>query len=145
MRPPFDRTSCGCGECSAHCHVQPGPLAPGDFERIAAKMRLPLEVARGWFRASPGAVVRIDGVIRRIGTIVPKADQSGRCAFLDTSGRCTIHDVAPFGCRMFDGHMEQAEAHRRGVWYLREIEADPGYGRLRSTLEPAATYRPAHW
>lgn len=33
--PPFPRTVCACHDCVQCCKKQPGPLAPGDFERIA--------------------------------------------------------------------------------------------------------------
>lgn len=145
MIPPFERTSCDCDRCAAHCHVQPGPLAPGDFERIAERMKLSTSAAMPFFRSSGGTVIqdRRTGEIRRIGSIVPAADSTGRCVFLDASNHCTIHDVAPFGCRMYDSHMPEAVWHPRTVWMIRAVESTPEYQRLREQLKHQKTFRKA--
>lgn len=106
-------------------------------------MRLSLADAMPFFRRSPGALVRtIDGSVRRIETIAPAADLTGRCVFLDINDRRQIHAVAPFGCSMFDMHMTPDVAYPRAIWYLRQIEDSPEYARLRSRLRPATTYNP---
>ena len=43
---PFTRTACGCPTCVSGCTSQPGSLAPGDIERIAAY--LPNRCGRSW-------------------------------------------------------------------------------------------------
>lgn len=148
MNPPFSRTVCACADCASHCKRQPGPLAPGDFERIASKMQLPAEQAAAFFRASPGALVRDSqtGLPRRIGTIVPATtDAGGRCVFLDQNDQCLIHDVAPFGCAYFDHHMPARIAYPRTVWYLRAVDASPDYARIRSALKYCTTHNPNVW
>jgi len=141
---PFNRTQCACDRCVQCCKRQPGPLAVGDFERIASFMRLDLDRAKSFFRNSPGAVVSVAGEPYRIRTIVPAADRSGRCVFLDRDDRCQIHEVAPFGCAFFDMHMAPDVANVRAIWYLREIDSDESYGRLRRSLQFADTYNPTH-
>ena len=139
----FQRTSCACNECVACCKRQPGPLAPGDFERIAAHLGEDRQTAKLHFWASPGALVmdRETGVQRKIGTITPRFVK-GRCVFLDEQDRCAIHPVAPFGCAMFDTHMRAPEAAMRGQWLAYQQDTDEEYKRLRSELPFASTYKP---
>lgn len=140
--PPFDRTICACPACTACCTEQPGSLAAGELEAIASHLQLPVRVAALKFWASPGALVgnRATGQTFRVGTITPRLVR-GRCVFLDAEDRCTIHAVAPFGCRMFDTHMDAAEAHPRSLWLVRS-QADPAYQSLRRTLVPATSHKP---
>jgi Fe-S-cluster containining protein len=146
----FDRTECACKECVACCKRQPGPLAPGDFERIvdytAEKQGLSHEVAfeqvKKQLCASPGSLVKdvIGGIVKRIGSITPRMER-GRCVFLDENDRCKIHPVAPFGCAYFDTHMSPHEAHPRSIWLAREQMSDE-YKKLRDTLPYARSYKP---
>lgn len=139
----FDRTTCACSECVGCCKRQPGPLVPGDLERIAAFRGESVEEAKKNFWASPGALVK-DGAGRtsRIGTITPKWDRrKKRCVFLDDNDRCQIHSVAPFGCAYFDTHQTPAEAHDRSIWTARQ-QMDPEYQQLRNTLDHATHHKP---
>lgn len=145
MTPSWKRTKCGCSTCSSHCLEQPGYLIPGDFERI----RDYLDAAgRGDevtnFVASPGAVVANSetGVRSRVGTIVPARRPDGACAFLDAQGRCTIHEVAPYGCAFFDSHMTKAEGSRRSIWGIRQIIGNRLYTLIRNALPEATAWRP---
>ena len=140
---PFPRTSCACPQCVEPCTRQPGPLAPGDFERIAAHLGLAPEAARAHFWASPGAVVRdgVDGHIYRVGTITPRLE-GGRCVFLDADDHCRIHAVAPAGCALFDMHMPAARAATRSMWLVRLQRDNCAYQALRATLPAAASWRP---
>jgi len=142
VAPPFVRTTCACADCVQCCRDQPGSLAPGDLERIAAYLAQPLRIVALKFWASPGALVANSrtGQTFRIGTITPKRVR-GRCVFLDDVGRCTIHAVAPFGCAYVDTHMDAEEGHRRAMWLVRQ-QSDPAYQSLRRTLDPATSYKP---
>jgi Fe-S-cluster containining protein len=145
MKAPFERTVCDCALCSGCCKQQPGFLIPSDVEAIAKFMDLPVEeFARTYLRKSPGALVgdRSTGQTWRIGTIVSAPDPTGRCVFLDSHDRCLIHPVAPFGCSMYDSHMDPFTANARTVWSLRLVASDADYQRLRETLPDAASYRP---
>jgi len=140
--PPFARTSCACEACIQCCHDQPGSLAPGDLERIAAYLQRPLRIVALKFWASPGALIANSrtGQTARVGTITPKRVR-GRCVFLDDVDRCTIHAVAPFGCAYFDTHMSAAEGHPRSAWLV-HAQTDPSYQSLRRTLPVATSYQP---
>ena len=137
----FERTTCGCPDCVACCKRQPGPLAPGDFERIAAHLGEDRATAKLQFWASPGALVQSRGVQFRIGTITPRMVR-GRCVFLDEHDRCSIHAVAPFGCAMFDTHMATREAAKRGGWLVEQQAGDEDYQALRNELPFATSYKP---
>lgn len=139
---PFTRTpACSCADCVQCCHDQPGPCAPGDVERIAEYLGVPVRVAALKFWASPGALVvdRTSGRRFRIGTITPRRVR-GQCIFLKDD-HCTIHEVAPAGCTHFDTHMDAAEGQARGAW-LAALQTAPAYQSLRRTLIEAGSYRP---
>jgi Fe-S-cluster containining protein len=142
MPSPFSRTTCACAECVACCKRQPGPLAPGDLERIAEHRGETVEVAKAHFWASGGALVQDQTTGRqfRIGSITPRLVR-GRCVFLDADDRCSIHSVAPFGCAYFDTHMTAAEGQRRGAWLARR-QLDDDYQELRRQLPFATSYKP---
>jgi Fe-S-cluster containining protein len=138
----FKRTVCACEECTRCCLRQPGPLAPNDFERIAAFLGEDRETAKEHFWASPGAIVQLhSGETVRVGTITPRY-RKGRCVFLDENNRCKIHPVAPFGCAYFDTHMSNAAAQARGSWLAHEQMTDAEYKKLRSELPYATHHKP---
>ena len=146
----FTRTTCACDRCRACCKRQPGAFAHGEIERlvehIAEKQKCGRELAFQFVKAqvwaSPGALVKdtSTGRTHRIGSITPRFKR-GRCVFLDENERCTIHAVAPFGCAMFDTHMDNATAHPRSV-HLALSHTNPDYQRLRNELPMASHYKP---
>lgn len=143
----FERTTCACRECVDCCKWQPGPLAPGDIERIVASRGLSGEAAATFietkFWASPGALV-LDlrtKTTRRVGSITPRF-ANGRCVFLGLDDRCEIHAVAPAGCALFDTHQSAETAQAIGSALIRAIEADPAYLEIRSLLPIATSYAP---
>lgn len=142
MTPPFGRVVCDCEECTDCCRHQPGPMVPGDMHRIVTFLGRDLSTptARELFVASPGALLaRPNGETYQVGTITPRADATGRCAFLTPDDRCSIHEVSPFGCAYFDTHMPPWEANRRSAWAVRK-QMEPGYQLVRSLL-PLASHR----
>lgn len=154
MRPPPiieapQRTECACAACVQCCKEQPGPLAPGDYERIRDRMQVDDAGARALFRSSEGALVqlRVDGAVvqRRQRTIVPLYDRRHRrCVFLGADDRCAIHEVKPAGCAIFDTHMDKGAAEARSYWLLMQ-QSDPGYQELRKQLKVADHYRPRRY
>lgn len=140
---PFTRPAdCSCADCVRCCHDQPGSLAPGDLERIAAHLGVPLRVAALKFWASKGSLLGNSqtGETYRVGSITPRRVR-GRCVFLNAQDRCTIHHVAPFGCAYFDTHMSAAEGQPRALYLARAMMA-PEYQSLRRTLDEATHYKP---
>lgn len=133
--PPFARTACACPADIEHCS-RPGYLVPDDLERIWRTLHLRGDTdPQRFFEASRGAVVAntATGQRFRIGTIVPKIERD-QCVFLDCHRRCTIHEVAPFGCAFFDVHMEWLERQRRTAWGLRSILESVAYKDTREVL-----------
>jgi Fe-S-cluster containining protein len=141
----FTRTSCACEQCVRCCKRQPGPLVPGDLEKIAAHRGETIEEAKKNFWASPGSLVKTlsTGEVKRIGSITPKY-RKGRCVFLDENDRCSIHPVAPFGCAFFDTHMSNVTAMPRSLWAARAME-DAEYQKLRNGLPYATHYKPQRY
>jgi Fe-S-cluster containining protein len=143
-RPPFERTVCTCEKC-VECCSRPAHLIPSDIKRIAdflaekSRVDAPAD-ATIFFRASSGTSISIRDRRRNtihttmIPTITPRTGPNGRCVFLDDANRCTIHDVAPFGCAFFDMHMPKEEADKRSWWGVREIAPSEQYKALRAML-----------
>lgn len=142
MTHTFARTTCACAADVANCRRQPGSCVPGDLERIAAHLELPVSEAKLLFWASPGAIVADrHGNHVRVGTITPRKLETG-CVFLDPEGRCKVHAVAPFGCAYFDMHMGPEEGNRRAIWAVMQQASDMAYQRLRLTLARATSWAP---
>lgn len=143
--PPFERTVCACKACVDCCKRQPGPLAPGDFERIAAFLGESPEVAAQHFWASPGALVRdgSSGKVTRIGSVTPRYDRrKKRCVFLNDDDRCMIHPVSPAGCALVDTHQSPSEAHERCLWLALRQQGSAEYQQLRRSLPYATHHKP---
>jgi len=132
----MERTKCGCHDCTAGCKAMPGCLIPGDIERIQGHVGdVSGEFVLSHFVVSDGALVRKEFVDRtvefRVPTIVPAQKPDGSCVFLDVDDKCSIHEVAPFGCAYHDTHMTaevaaprsefcvatQIESHKNGTPY----------------------------
>ncbi|WP_261345428.1 YkgJ family cysteine cluster protein [Thalassoroseus pseudoceratinae] len=99
----FERSTCACGKCKAGCKSMPGRLASGDLDAIANFFGVDPgneEFTQRNFRSLDDWKVGEEPVT--IPTIVPAQKESGRCVFLTKDDRCSIHPVAPFGCRNFD-------------------------------------------
>lgn len=143
LRDRYVRTACACAECVRCCHEQPGPLAPGDVERILEHLGVDATAASAFFWASPGAVVRdrLTGRTRMIGTITPRLE-AGRCVFLDDADRCRVHAVAPFGCSHVDTHMPRAWWQGIASALYTAVERSDAYRALRRTLPAATSWRP---
>jgi Fe-S-cluster containining protein len=123
--PDFNRTECACHDCRSFCKSMPGALTPDDLPRIAAFLQMDHdwpEMLKRYFNASPGALVVTHGVLKRVGTIVPARKEDDSCVFFDEQERCRIHPVAPFGCAMFDNHIEPEDGSKKHD-YLIQITA----------------------
>ena len=109
LHDKYERIVCACAVCRAACKTMPGSLCPDDIARLAdyKGMAVDSEEFVDWFLdhfvASDG--IRAIDTVRlkmvRIGTIVPKQQESGACVFLDAGERCTIHAASPFACSHF--------------------------------------------
>lgn len=126
--PPFQRTVCACPAEVAYCKTRPAGLVPGDVERIAAFLKLPVdECLQLYFSASDRTTVLAGGQARTVWQLVPITQAHG-CVFLGADDRCKIHAVSPFGCAYFDSHMNAREGDRRSRWMIYQL-SDPAYVR----------------
>ena len=143
LNQKFERTYCKCGQCKAVCRTLPGNLAPGDLERISDYLEVtaaggeltPAFLAN--FQASEGELVKRDGELMRIPTIVPAQRANGRCVFLSKKDECTISPVAPFACSQFnvcDGPKKRHEQTKRSHAVLNAIMASVAYIQWYSWL-----------
>lgn len=106
----------------------PGALTPADLPRLAARLGYGDDIerfARENLHASQGTPVTAPG--RRVvtlRTVIPGTKENGACKFLDTAGRCTMHDVSPFGCAYFDAHQSDREDALRTDAMYRAVHDD---------------------
>jgi Fe-S-cluster containining protein len=120
----IERTTCDCQTCKAFCRTSPGDLAPGDVERIAEY--LGVEPSDHFLHANFVACrdhkLRVDNKELTIPTIIPAQKPDGRCVFLTSDERCSIHPVAPFGCAKFNACEADIHAdYERMVAMLRTV------------------------
>ena len=142
MKAPFETTSCSCPEDRASCRRQPGHLLPGQMAVIADYLKEKIEDVRGFFWNSPGMTLgNKEGERFHLRTITPKF-KHGKCVFY-RQGRCTIHPVAPFGCRYFDIHMSAEEGQRRAMWGVENLVSNlEDYTAERDQLTLATHHKP---
>jgi Fe-S-cluster containining protein len=129
----YERTSCGCKECVRNCQFMPGFLIPSDLGRMIPSGALPTAWAEGRLLASPGAIVAntATGQMFRIRTLVPARKSDGSCINLSADNRCTIHQIAPFGCAFFDCGPERGELSHFGLFAVQEAwENNHLYARI---------------
>lgn len=102
------KESCTCAYCRDGCSVKPGWFAPGEADKAAAHMGLPLGeffakyLAVDWWEADseiPQTTFVLSPAIvgEDTGTEFP-GDPRGRCVFYQDE-RCQIHPVKPVECR----------------------------------------------
>jgi Fe-S-cluster containining protein len=124
----FERTRCACRACSICCEHMPGALAPADLPRLAERLGYGSDIerfARENLHASQGTPVTTHGrKVVTLRTVIPAARENGACRFLDTAGRCTVHEASPFGCAYFDGHQSDREDALRTDAMYRAIYED---------------------
>lgn len=99
------RESCTCAACVACCERKPGWFKPGEAEKVAAFLKIPLDelfrdyLAVDWWvgGAEGDTFVLSPGIVSSpTGEEMPYVAH-GRCVFLKR-GRCSIHAVKPFEC-----------------------------------------------
>lgn len=143
LRADYPRTVCACEACVTCCKHMPGSLAPGDLERILLHQKATADPT-AWllehFQASDGAramkMTPRGPQIIPIRTIVPKLTDTG-CVFLK-EGKCSIHEVAPFGCAYMDTHQQGREAaHALGAAQVQDWAEGGTYAQAWEVLHDA--------
>lgn len=119
------RTDCDCEDCTLPCKHKSGFLIPSDLKRISDALNSAssniAEFANEHLEASPGAVVLHQGHLKSIPTLVPRRRADGSCHWLTEDNKCSIHEVAPFGCAFFDSHMDLEEGKKLSAKGLVQI------------------------
>jgi len=74
-------------------------MTGGDYyvflkQQEAEKIRVHLQLSRGWFRRR--YLERLKG-----GELVAASGTDSRCVFLDVNGRCKVYPVRPLQCRTY--------------------------------------------
>jgi len=149
MQLTFDRTfkgiprsKCDCEECRKPCEWMPGYYLPEDLPRAFGSWDVEPTLSavhefvsqrdhelHWYFRASLAATVVVQGQAVQFGTLVPPTKGDGSCGHLSISGKCGVHELAPFGCAFFSSHNEDKELAKQGLMVLFEawqgISQDP--------------------
>lgn len=105
-----DKPSCACTFCRACCHHKPGMMLPEDVGRLAKQLgltekelfdkHLAVDVVHDQDRDT--YVLAPASVQTKNAGQVYRHDEGGRCVFLQRDGRCGIHAVKPYECRVVD-------------------------------------------
>jgi Fe-S-cluster containining protein len=142
-----ERTECQCNKCQGFCEKVPGWFAPGEAQKVADFLGLPLKklfklklAIEYWLGDS-----RIDETVFVLapttdtmepGTVAPTSKPFGRCAFFDTKTRkCTIHPVKPFECAVIDHDPSKKQLFREArednvrEWAKKQKEIERVYGK----------------
>ena len=114
-----DRLSCDCNICKNACKTKPGWFKPGEAEKVAEYLNIPMldlfnnYLAVDWFSGegenyyplSPSAKTNLPGEMWPY-------NPRGECIFYK-QGKCSIHPVAPFECRAYTHADTSEEAIKR--------------------------------
>lgn len=112
-----DAPECTCAGCRNACATKPGWMVPGDAERIAAHLGLPLpelfrtKLAVDWWEAdedAPLTFVLAPAIKGEATGAEYPGNPQGRCVFFKNE-RCSIHAVKPWECRKA-GHVGENAA-----------------------------------
>jgi hypothetical protein len=101
----FRRTACGCAFCQAPCRHVPGSLDPADLPRLCPRGQDVFAWAEQHLRALPD---------KPFPTLVPVRQPNGHCHWY-YSGRCAVHENAPYSCAFFDTHLTDHDVQRRSA------------------------------
>lgn len=113
---------CSCERCQAACRHKPGWFMPGEAEKAAALVGLPLKeffeqhLGVDWLDDPPEAKYLLSPATKSMdpGGMFP-ANPRGTCVFY-IDGRCSIYAARPYECRDYVHSQSRDEAlatHRR--------------------------------
>lgn len=127
-----EQSWCACAACRQFCRASPGILAPGDAERIAAYLGEDCddEFLAGNFY--PALLPDPDDQRETMPALRPNRGADGKCVFLTGAAgeeRCSIHPVAPAGCRRINACEDGKRAVKVAKTILRLIGRSVRYVR----------------
>lgn len=117
------KTVCSCERCQAACRRTPGWFRPGEAEKAAELLGLPLKkffrryLGVNWYCNDDGSdtfvlAPAIHGMTP--GTEYPSSPL-GRCVFLTNEGQCQIHAAKPWHCSHGNPCTFNEDAHKRAT------------------------------
>lgn len=143
--PVFNKTECQCETCQSYCTNCPGWFAPGEAEKAAAYLKMPLQeffskyLGVNWWVDDEDIFLLAPATTRmQPGNEYP-SNPRGQCVFFE-AGRCKIHPVKPKECacvshastreeasQVHEGIAMEWRAHQAQITELlgREPEASP--------------------
>lgn len=99
------RKSCQCKSCQGACSYKPGWFMPGEAEKAAALLQMPLKeffrtklMVDWWESPTPTFVLAPAIVGHKPGHEYP-GNPRGACVFFK-DGKCEIHGAKPYECSM---------------------------------------------
>lgn len=112
---------CSCEHCQSACTVKPGWFLPGQAEKVARYLGKSLKelfdesLSVDWWVGADPLYLITPAVVGREGGMMPGSGR-GTCVFFK-DGKCSIHAVKPFECRMMkhDDTREQVQRRHRMV------------------------------
>jgi Fe-S-cluster containining protein len=121
--------SCECPTCQGYCENKPGWFLPGEVEKAADFLGLPLQeffdrfLSVDWWQGDPAIFLLSPAVVGAMPGEMFPADPHGQCVFY-RDGKCDIHPVKPHECRAawHGGNTGLHEATARG-WDTPEAQA----------------------
>lgn len=99
------KTECACGTCQQACRNTPGWFRPGEAEKAAKLLKMPMKrfftryLGVNWWVGGRDVFVLAPALVDRMkpGAEYP-ANPKGTCVFLTTEGKCQIHAAKPYEC-----------------------------------------------
>ena len=96
------KKECACGSCQNACKNTPGWFRPGEAEKVAAFLGMPLDqlfkekLGVNWWSGDLAFVLAPAVTSMQPGQEF-RYDPRGTCVFFQ-DGKCSIHEVKPFEC-----------------------------------------------
>jgi len=115
-----------CGECCTRLKSDIA-LSHDDVTRISRHLGLSVQTFVRDHGVHFVAVIRQPGRALELPLVALRVPKSGRCVFLDGSGRCSIHEVKPFLCS-HSPFMAYVAEGAPSVWQ-EAVSYCPGVGR----------------
>lgn len=146
------KDGCACNSCQLACRKKPGWFLPGEVEKVAKFLKMPLEklfkekLGIDFFgRGEVGKeydkvfILAPANVAMQSGEVYPFSP-FGQCIFYK-DGICEIHEVKPFECREFthlDNESEAIERHSQiaDAWREHQKQIIALYGEAPVFPEP---------
>jgi Fe-S-cluster containining protein len=141
-------SECTCDRCQKACQNKPGWFLPGEAEKAAELLGMPLpeffrtKLGVDWYEGEKPVFVLSPAITTMPAGETFPSDPMGTCVFFE-SGRCTIHAAKPFECRMFLHGQQFDETDKRhadvaAAWVNHQAQIEELYGDEPEAVEEDA-------